>query len=219
MAPLQGPDQVIPTLRDLAHIPFTSVPPVPAYSHQDNGEKNQIFLQDVPEKYIVLFNIVCPRFPELAHEQVVFRLKRIGTTMAARPSFAFWKRKYYVTINNHKGFDGIHFDEIPFNAQIGLIAHELCHILDYKYKTRFQLIKTGLQLLSRKGKMTFEKTIDLLTIYKGFGYQLKDWAQYAMFDGKATPEYKNFKKIHYLNPDQIDSIIKATYSDMGRKMD
>ncbi len=203
----------------LDHIQYDRVTPRLTYDSIDGQNDTQVFVRGVPEKYKVLFSIVCTRFPELANENIRFRLKNINTTMTARPSLMFWKRKYYITINNDDQFRGIHFDRIPFNAQVGLIAHEMCHILDYRHKSWWRLIQTGLGLLIDRHKIAYEKSIDLLTIKKGFGYQLKDWAQYAMFDGKATPEYKNFKKIHYLNPDQIDSIIKATYSDMGRKMD
>jgi len=72
---------------------------------------------------------------------------------------------------------------------------------------KLDLLQTGIGMLSRRGRAKYEKSIDLLTIKKGFGSELKDWAQFSVFDSKANPEYKEFKKTYYLNPKEIDSLI------------
>ncbi len=167
------------------------------------------YVKNVPEKYLLQFTIVCSHFTELKEENISLAFEKIETTMQARPysDFLIGDRRYFVTINSDDSFEGIDFDDIPFNAQIGIIAHEFCHIIDYKEKSALEIIGTGVAYMNDKEKREYEREIDLLTLKKGFGYQLRDWAQYAMFESNATDEYKQFKKDFYLNPHEIDSLL------------
>lgn len=48
-----------------------------------------------------------------------------------------------------------------------------------------------------------------MTINHGLGWQLYDWASYAMYDNSiATDEYKKFKMHTYLNPKEIIGYIQ-----------
>ena len=98
--------------------------------------------------------------------------------------------------------------DVPFNAQIGVIGHEFAHIDDYENKNSFKIIGTGLHYLGHKGKRKLEQSIDLLTIQKGLGWQLYDWENYVINLSKATPEYKEFKRRTYMQPDKIEEEIK-----------
>ncbi len=192
---------------------YNEIQSVPDYTFlQNDGRfKSDVnYVKNVPGKYITQFAIVCYNFPELKEKNIMLEFDKIPTTMQARPTnnILIGERKYKIIINNDENFEGIHFDDIPFNAQIGIISHEFCHILDYTQKTYIEVIGTGVAYISDDEKREYEREIDLLTIKKGMGYQLRDWAQYAMFESKATDEYKQFKKEFYLNPYEIDSIIE-----------
>lgn len=153
-------------------------------------------------------------FPELKNTNIEFRYSKEKTTMAARPKplSLFCSAKYQVLINNDKKFEGIHLEEVPFNAQIGIIAHELSHIVEYQNHNILGVVNILFHYLNGKTKIFFEKETDLKTIQRGLGWQLYDWAQYSMYDNtSATQEYKDFKKKTYMSPSEIEEVI-AFYS-------
>lgn len=188
------------------HIPVRSIDA--AFS----SNNNYFTIEGVPAKYANQFKIASSFYPELLNCKVQLEFKKISTTMVAQPkmnSIFGGKHNYTLAINTFGAFEGILFQDIPFNAQIGLICHELAHVLDYENKKSAQIISTGLKYLTKKGKHNYEKFIDYLTIKKGLGWQLYDWAKYAMYDSKATDEYKQFKKDTYMEPEEIEQIMKT----------
>lgn len=170
-------------------------------------QKRENFVKNVPDSLMGVFNVVCSGFNELNKENITLVYRRINTTMRARPSKVFGKRKYLIIINNDTTFQGIMFHDIPEEARIGIVAHEMSHILDYSTKTNFEILKTGLNYMSGSGQKKYEKAIDLLTIQKGFGRELKAWAQFSMFDSEASESYKLFKRKNYLTPNEIDELL------------
>lgn len=200
-------------------LPDTIPPQVFIVGTQQNKvkEAKEVFknVSGVPDFYAEPIYLALWHFQELKEVNIAFVFKHISTTMQARPTSgsifkSVGKRKYQIFINNKNDFEGIVFGEIPFNAQVGIVSHELCHILDYEHKNSFQLIGTGLRFISKKGRIKFERFIDELTVYKGMGWQLRDWAHFAIYDSDATADYKAFKKKNYLKPDEVESLIQKT---------
>ncbi len=141
-------------------------------------------------------------FPELKDVEIRFRYKNIKTTMVSRPAFIslFKKQRTFVIyIDNHvRNNNGINFQNIPSVAKIGLIGHELCHILDYQSKSNLKIIGMGFKYAFSKNHYAVESRIDKLTIQKGLGHELYEWTNYILNASEATEKYKAFKKINYL---------------------
>jgi len=116
---------------------------------------------------------------------------------------AGFKYKYVITININDNFEGILIKDIPFNAQIGLIGHEIAHIADYEHQSFWGLLGRAFDYIGDKSKQKFEKYIDSVTVEHGLGWQLYDWSDYAINKSKATEKYKNFKRKIYMQPDEI----------------
>ncbi len=146
-------------------------------------------------------------YPELRDVIIRFKFTRENTTMACRPSFGTilgYERSYNILINKDKHFEGILLSDVPFNAQIGIIGHEIAHILDYESRTIGEIIKVGFNYLNMKKKKQYEYSIDSLSIEKGLGWQLYDWAMFSMFESdEATEAYKQFKQEFYMTPEHI----------------
>jgi hypothetical protein len=145
-------------------------------------------------------------FPELKDVKIKFKYSEEATTMAARPVplSLFSRRKYVVLINDKQGFQGIFLKNVPFNAQIGLIAHELAHIADYQRYNLWGVLGIYFRYSSKEHKPLFEKEIDKATIERGLGWQLYDWATYSMVtDTTATDRYRKFKRKNYIKPERI----------------
>jgi len=159
----------------------------------------------------LLIDDILEFFPEISPDTIELRFTSIQTSMACKPvlmKLLNKKRKYEIIINNDSDGVEIPFDEIPFQAKIGIIAHELGHILDYQNKSFFQLIQTGLLYIFRNQER-YEKSIDYLTIKKGFGWQVLAWSDYAFNHSNASASYLKFKDKYYFNPVEIKAILDS----------
>ncbi len=146
-------------------------------------------------------------YPDLIGVPISFEYSEEATTMASRPkpfSLLTSKRQYCIYINKKKDFEGILLADIPPEAQVGIIGHEIAHIAEYERRNLFGIIQLGTMYLTDKGKQSFEKETDRQTVERGLGWQLLEWAQYAMYDSpKASPAYKEFKRRIYMSPKEI----------------
>jgi len=168
--------------------------------------KNKIFVDEFIEPALIALSY----YPELKDVKIKFKYSKEATTMAARPvPFSlFSERRYVVLINNRKNFKGILLENVPFNAQIGVIGHELAHIVDYNNYNLWGLLRIYFRYSDYKRKPLYEKEIDKATIERGLGWQLYDWATYSMFaDDYASDDYKLFKRNTYMHTDRIEQII------------
>lgn len=159
-----------------------------------------------PSEYEEQFLIALSHYPQLKDVTINLIFDKEKTTMSARPvisSLFCRNRKYNIRINNADSFKGILLSKVPFNAQIGVIGHELAHIVDYEEKSFGQIITTGIGYLSRKYKRKLEHRIDSETIKQGLGWQLLDWAKFSMDEDNATKKYIRFKKRTYMSPEKI----------------
>lgn len=180
-----------------------SKPPVDSTdsNYTDSKEENAFqFVQSSAFSY----------YPELKDVDIRFKEKKLKTTMAARPSF--WsifkpdkKRVYYIFINNDKDNPNtVLLNELPENAQIGVIGHEYAHILDYESKSKLELVGYGFKYLTnKKFKKNLENQIDKITIARGLGWQVYNFSSYVFNDASVTQEYKDYKKMFYFTPVEI----------------
>ncbi len=154
--------------------------------------------------------IALSHYPELKDVQIEFRYSKEKTTMAARPIpiTVLGKHRYQILINNQADFEGILLSDVPFNAQIGIIAHELSHIADYHSHNLWGILGVSFRYFDRHRKPLFEKEIDMHTVLRGLGWQLYDWAMFSMYgSNRATEEYKMFKRATYMKPEEIEQMI------------
>jgi len=140
--------------------------------------KTNIQNKEIPGSISLQSKIALSRYPELNNINISFRFKKIRTSMACRPSplSVFrkkTKRKYTIFINNkqHKK-EAICIKNLSFNAQVGVIAHELGHVVDYQQKTGLEIIGVAIRYNFKKQRSKFEKSIDSIAITRGFGWQI-----------------------------------------------
>jgi len=173
-----------------------------------------------PEPYKLPMLIALSHYPEMRNISILVKLSKIKTTASCRPILASKgtqleldsivkksRRKYIVRINIKTNFEGILLKDVPFNAQIGVFAHELAHIADYERRGNLGLVKRAVDYSKTKSKQKFENQIDIITIEHGMGWQLYDWADFALNRSTATEKYKAFKRKVYLSPEQITELL------------
>lgn len=163
--------------------------------------------KELPEGYELQTLLALSHYPELKDVSIRFENRSIKTTMACQPDVKQMlkngNRSYVIIIGTEKKQDGIQLADVPFNAQVGVIGHEIAHVLDYESKNVIQLVGTGFGYLFTGYKRRLEHHVDGLTISKGLGNQLYDWADFAMNKSNASEEYKAFKRSIYLSPETI----------------
>lgn len=166
-------------------------------------------------------------FPELDSTKIKVHAKRLSNSINATTRPAIFSmifkgksnRTYVIRVNSSLRKEKRKINGVPFNALIGLFGHEISHILDYTGRTNCQMFRLGLSYLNRKSKEQYEKSVDQITIERGLGWQLYDLVNYILADSERTEDYKKYMKDIYLEPSEIESLIKADpqYKDIGTK--
>lgn len=99
------------------------------------------------------------------------------------------------------------YNEVPFNAKIGLLSHEFTHFVDYKNKNIEEVAKRLIMYARKDTKRDYEHEIDSIVVCRNLGWQLYDWSYFVLEKSDASREYKKFKKYTYLEPDEIMQIM------------
>jgi len=166
-------------------------------------EKNKTFIAEHKEYCLKALEY----YPELENVHIEFREASIATTMAARPIISSffnseYERDYEIIFNNSPDCE-VPFSELPEEGKIGILGHELAHILDYEKKSFGQLLVTGIFFINTHSIRSYERSIDKITLERGLGEKLYDAYYYIQEESTASEEYKHFKMFHYLEPKEI----------------
>lgn len=178
----------------------------------------------IPKEYEPQILIALSYFPELKNSAIEFRIKKTKTPLASRPKIVGLlqgasSRKYIITISEQSNalLEPILLKNLAFNAQIGVLGHELSHVSDYCTKGFRKLSNLLLiEIFSKKQVDQFEGRTDLICIQHGLGYQLLDWSKSVR--QKLKKEYwrgannseSRASKERYLNPETILHYIHTT---------
>jgi hypothetical protein len=161
-------------------------------------------------------------FPELAATRIEFRFKHSNTSFDTRPALGsvFKKRshrEYIITMSDSSDavLAPLQLKNLPYNAQIGVIAHELSHVSDFNDHHFLGLVRLGLGHLSRKQVDRFERKTDSLCIAHGLGYQLLAWSRFIRetmhtenWTGSVNIHKGPMKREKYMNPSTIQKQIE-----------
>lgn len=170
---------------------------------------NKTFLQETELPAIIALSF----YPELRNTTIRFEYKNISTTMAARPTLSsvFKKdRTYVIYLNNDVSKNGgVAYSELNLKQRIGIIAHELAHVLDFEKRKDLSIISCAIlyKCLHSYHKKLERKT-DETVINKGLGNELYAFTDYVLNNSNATEKYINFKKKNYLLPEEIKQRMK-----------
>lgn len=156
----------------------------------------------IPSEFEQQILIALSYFPELTGTSIEFRIKHTHTPLSTRPSWLSVlkkknKRNYIIIISDSsvQSLSPILFNNLDFNAQIGVIGHELSHVADFLHQSTFGMLRIGLGNLSPKFLDKFEYKTDSICIAHGLGYQLLAW---SIFVRKALGSV-NWEGAEYIN--------------------
>ena len=164
-------------------------------------------------------------FPELKETKITFSLiKGKSGVLETRPEwlsvFRNSKNRAYVVLigdSSSRYTPPFMFRHSPVNGQVGIIGHELTHILYFTKKNTFGLLKTGAAHISRRYMDNFENKTDSICIERGLGYQLIDWNIYlrkafGMKDPENAPDpfFTDTTRERYMSPARIRQVMKKS---------
>lgn len=170
--------------------------------------KNKVFIP----KFELASLVALMHYPELRETKIIFEEKSLKSTMAARPMGlqvlrSKGKRTYVIYINTTESVK-VPVDSVSFNAKVGVIGHELAHILDYESKSSLTVIGNGLAYSNKKFRSKFERATDQRTIDHGLGWQCFDWSFYVYHYKNTPSDYLEYKKKTYMSYEEIEEQMK-----------
>ena len=96
------------------------------------------------------------------------------------------KRSYLVVINDStEGKAMPTWLKCEINGQIGILGHELSHIIYFSKQSGLGLLGLGVAHVSKNYMDHFENKTDSVDIERGLGYQLIAWNEYLQKNFKA----------------------------------
>jgi hypothetical protein len=123
-------------------------------------------------------------------------------------------RRYKIKLNDKHNthFDAILLRSLPFDAQVGILAHELGHIAYYHKLNVFQFGKWGLSyLIDDAFHASHERTTDLMPVYHGLASQIYQYAYYVRNDSSCRELYqrgKEFMDKYYMTDRELKDLMK-----------
>lgn len=150
-------------------------------------------------------------FPELKVTPIEFMYEKQCEFLITKPRNKLFagrkKRSYRILMTINRDHDqGMVIDRIAFNALVGVIGHELAHIVDYSQKSVLSTAMTGFRYsTSKQYRANLERATDIATVEHGLGYQLFRIRIYF-------PEEKAKGYDSYLDREEILDLIKRNQS-------
>jgi hypothetical protein len=191
--------------------PKQEVPDIASFAFQDTLANRKYDLDSLrsiigqnktlPKDFEVAAAIAYSAFPELKNVSIEMILTPDGAPMEAAPVIKtlfgpYENRRYYITLNDSQDsyFAPILLRSLPFDAQVGILAHELGHIVYYQKLNILEFGKWGLMYLEDDAfRATHERSTDLMPLYHGLGNQIYQYAYFVRYDPSCREFYENGK--------------------------
>jgi hypothetical protein len=167
---------------------------------------------------------ILPKYSEIIPKNIVIRKRKqlipLTTVPSAWNMFRAKKNwRYHINISTSspiKVLNKILYDSLSYQAQAGVIAHELSHVSDFQTHNRWYLPKILLGHLSRRRMDRFEFGTDHIAIKHGMGHYLRAWSAEVRSKtdhGNMESTRKGQAKERYMRPATIDAYI-AKYPEI-----
>jgi hypothetical protein len=180
--------------------------------------ENKVYPQQFEKQILIALS----HYPELKNSPILFRIRKRHGGLNTRATWAGVfqsprKRHFVITISDstENALMPVLFKNLPFNAQVGVMGHELAHAIDFFHMTTKQIILHAVKNVSAKYIDHFEFNTDAICIAHGLGYQLLEWSRYVRKKmNRETwrgPDYihRPMAKERYMNPSTIIERIKT----------
>lgn len=128
-------------------------------------------------------------------------------TMFRKPE----NREYVILMNRYFKIEDeqIFIDDMPFNVLVGWIGHELGHIMDYRHRGFFSLVKFGIGYLTSKSFVIgAERVADTYAIRQGLADNIIATKNYILNHGHLPERFKRKIRKLYMAPEEVMMIVE-----------
>jgi hypothetical protein len=187
--------------------------------------------KEIPAEFRLPILTALAYFPELKSMHIHFVVKKAYTPLSTRPAFSSMikqkkRRTYLVTISNQTidTLNHLLYKNLGFTEQVGVMGHELSHVVDFDSKNLFQSAGNAIGHLSKHFVDKMEYKTDLICIQHGLGKYLETYSMHV----RKTMHVENWRGVdhvfekndhieRYMNPATIEKYMQlATIkSDQG----
>lgn len=155
---------------------------------------------------------------------IIFKKAKIKSMGQAQPLIRTilknkQKRIYIIKVRDEKVNPNLCFETIPDSAKVGLVGHEIVHVLDFKSKSFFEILVMGIKYSNCPAyKKRTEWITDSLTIANNMGYENLCFANCIYNSSFVSKKYLKKKTKYYMTPSDMINIID-TLSQLRTKQD
>lgn len=197
--------QIIVQGKELSYLDYVEQDFYDSLYEANSGNK------EIPEKFSLQILFALAHYPELKDVKITFLVKKAFTPLSALPSLSsmmnpLGERSYRVVISSESvpEMERILLKNLPINAQIGVIGHEIAHVLDYHKKSFTDLLAVALNYsVNPVYHAWFEKSTDLRTIEHGLGWELYSYSKYVRTLFGSEQREVNLSDDFYLHFNEI----------------
>ena len=165
---------------------------VPLFSHAagdkpiDDSLRSFSNNKEIPAEYEKPILTALSYFPELKDVHIIFRVKKAYTPLTTKPNLAgVFKAKdhrtYLITISNETvdTLKRLLYKNLTFEEQVGIMGHELSHVVDFNSKNFPQKVAKGFGHLSKQYLDRMEFKTDGICIDHGLGQNLLAYSEHV----------------------------------------
>jgi hypothetical protein len=173
--------------------------------------------KEIPQKYEAAILVALSHYPELKDTRIKFQIANhasvpYGTKPSMRTIFSSPEKRLYLITILEEAKDPMRqalLKNLPFDARVGVIGHELGHVVQYSKMGRLELINSLLSYMKPSFQRRIERAADLAAIVHGLGKQLLEHAVYIRSIPGYVQERESINK-NYLKPKEIRQYLKST---------
>ncbi len=178
------------------------------------------YKKKLPKGFELQALIALSHYPQLKNIPIKFVVEPTLIPLASRPNpmslLKPWQEREYLVVISSKSsiaaLEPILLKNLSYNAQIGVLGHELAHTVFYLDKSSLKIVKIALSYPLPSYRIKFESDTDKRAIKHGLGWQLHQWSketQASMGNSEQKDEKdKSTVEKSYLTPSQIISFME-----------
>ena len=178
----------------------------------------------IPAVFALPITTALSYFPELKNIQINFVISKAFTPLSTKPAFtSMFKRKkrrtYIVTISDQSidTLSHLLYKNLNFQEQVGIMGHELSHVVDFDHQNFFQSTATAIGHLSKRYIDKMEFNTDLICIKHGLSKYLEVYSMHvrktmhvSYWRGVDHVFEKDDHIERYMNPATIEKYMQST---------
>lgn len=202
---------------------YANITPIQRYTEKEYSIQYDRLLiahgngKELPPGYELQTLIALSHYPELKDTRIRFMVKNVSIPLSSRPHWASMfrsaaNRRYQVIIDTEREGSAsvLLLKNQPFNAQIGIIGHELSHTVYYLHRSFFGIVADAFCQLG-DCRIGFERSTDRRLIEYGLGWQRLDHARFVRGNIARSPQQAldmESAKGAYMSPAEISAILE-----------